>query len=81
VEGLLDREQALQCQMHLESCAACRAEYTAITRLQQQLVARGQATAGVSIIGPVMQRVHAIQPNAKENSIYGKIISHDGDSG
>ena len=41
VEGLLDREESLQCQAHLEICAACRAEYAAITRLQRQLVARG----------------------------------------
>ena len=78
VEGLLDREQALQCQMHLESCAACRAEYTAITRLQQQLVARGQATAGVSIIGPVMQRVHAIQTERERNSIMTKLFTRWG---
>jgi hypothetical protein len=78
VEGLLDREQALQCQMHLESCAACRAEYTAITRLQQQLVARGQATAGVSIIGPVMQRVHAIQTERERNSIMKKLFTRWG---
>ena len=61
VEGLLDREESLQCRAHLETCATCRAEHEAITRLQRQLVARGPATAEVSLVGPVMQRVHAIQ--------------------
>jgi outer membrane lipoprotein-sorting protein len=77
-EGLLDREQALQCQAHLETCAACRAEYTAITRLQQQLVARGPATAEVSLVKPVMQRVHTIQTERERNSIMTKLFTRWG---
>ena len=78
VEGLLDREESLQCQAHLETCAACRAEHTAITRLQRQLVARGPATAGVSIVGPVMRRVHAIQTERERNSIMTKLFTRWG---
>lgn len=56
-EELLDQEESLQCQTHLETCADCRAEYGAITRLQQRLIARGQAAAGVRLSEPVMRRV------------------------
>ena len=78
VEGLLDREESLQCQAHFETCAACRAEYTAITRLQRQLVARGQTAAEVSIVGPVMRRVHAIQTERERNSIMTKLFTRWG---
>jgi outer membrane lipoprotein-sorting protein len=78
VEGLLDREESLQCQAHLETCAACRAEHTAITRLQRQLVARGQATAEVSLVKPVMRRVHAIQTECERNSIMKKLFTRWG---
>jgi outer membrane lipoprotein-sorting protein len=78
VEGLLDHEESLQCQAHLETCAACRAEYTAITRLQRQLVARGPATAEVSLVKPVMQRVHAIQTERERNSIMTKLFTRWG---
>ncbi len=56
-EGLLDREETIRCQAHLQSCADCRAEYEAIASLQQRLVARGQASAGVNVAHPVMRRV------------------------
>jgi outer membrane lipoprotein-sorting protein len=78
VEGLLDREESLQCQAHLETCAACRAEHTAITRLQRQLMARGPATAEVSLINPVMRRVHAIQTERERNSIMKKLFTRWG---
>jgi outer membrane lipoprotein-sorting protein len=78
VEGLLDREESLQCQAHLETCVACRAEHAAITRLQRQLAARGQATAEVSIIGSVMRRVHAIQTERERNSIMTKLFTRWG---
>jgi outer membrane lipoprotein-sorting protein len=78
VEGLLDPEESLQCQAHLETCAACRAEHAAITRLQRQLVARGQATAEVSLVKPVMQRVHAIQTERERNSIMTKLFTRWG---
>ncbi|HEY5914185.1 MAG TPA: hypothetical protein VJA21_26660 [Verrucomicrobiae bacterium] len=57
VEGLLLAEEARQCRAHLESCAACRAEYAAIEGLQQELVARGQRAAEVSLVVPVMQQI------------------------
>jgi len=78
VEGLLDREESLRCQAHLEICAACRAEHAAITRLQRQLVARGPATTEVSLVGPVMQRVHAIQTERERNSIMTKLFTRWG---
>jgi outer membrane lipoprotein-sorting protein len=78
VEGLLDREESLQCQAHLETCVACRAEHAAITRLQRQLVARGQATAEVSLVKPVMQRVHAVQTERERNPIMTKLFTRWG---
>ena len=78
VEGLLDREESLQCQAHLETCAACRAEHTAITRLQRQLMARGPATAEVSLVNPVMRRVQAIQNDRERNSIMTKLFTRWG---
>jgi hypothetical protein len=61
LEGLLDSEQTRQCQAHLESCEACRAEYTAISRLQTRLAARGRVAAEVSLVEPVMRVVHQRQ--------------------
>ena len=78
VEGLLDREESLQCQAHLETCAACRAEHAAITRLQRQLAARGPATAGVSLVNPVMQRVQAMETERERNSIMTKLFTRWG---
>ncbi len=76
VEGLLDREESLQCQAHLETCVSCRAEYAAITRLQRQLVARGPATAGVSLVEPVMRRVHQEQFKPERETIMSTILKH-----
>lgn len=78
VEGLLDREEALQCQAHLGGCAACRAEQAAVTRLQQRLVARGQAAAGVSLVQPVMRRVRAVQPKQESDSIMSMLFKRWG---
>jgi hypothetical protein len=78
VEGLLDREESLQCQAHLETCAACRAEHTAITRLQRQLAARGPVTAEVSLVNPVMRRVQAMQTERERNSIMTKLFTRWG---
>jgi hypothetical protein len=61
LEGLLEAEQSRQCQAHLESCEACRAEYAGITRLQERLVARGRVAAEVSLVEPVMRVVHQRQ--------------------
>ncbi len=76
VEGLLDREESLHCQAHLETCAACRAEHAAITRLQRHLVARGPATAGVSLVDPVMQRVLQEQKKPERETIMNTILKH-----
>jgi hypothetical protein len=78
VEGLLGREESLQCQAHLETCAACRAEHTAITRLQRRLVARGQAAAEVSMVAPVMRRIRAVQPERESYSIMSKLFTRWG---
>ena len=58
LEGLLEAEQSSQCQAHLESCEACRAEYVAINRLQERLTARGRVAAEVSLVEPVMRVLH-----------------------
>jgi hypothetical protein len=76
MEGLLDSEESLQCQAHLEICAACRAEYTAITRLQRQLVARGQTTTEVSLVEPVMRRVLQEQKKPERETIMSTILKH-----
>jgi hypothetical protein len=76
VEGLLDREESFQCQAHLETCAVCRAEQAAITRLQRQLVARGQVAAEVSLIEPVMRRVLQEQKKPERETIMSKILKH-----
>ena len=58
LEGLLDTEQTRQCQAHLESCEACRAEHKALGRLQERLATRGRVAAEVSLVEPVMRVVH-----------------------
>ena len=52
IEGLVDREAWLECQAHLEASAGCRAEYKAITSLQQRLTCVLGA-AKLSSIGPI----------------------------
>jgi outer membrane lipoprotein-sorting protein len=69
VEGLLNRDESLRYQAHLESCASCRSEYKAITSLQQRLVSRGQIAADVAMVAPVMQRVRAIQSKSESETI------------
>ena len=78
MEGLLDPEESLQCQTHLETCAACRAEHTAITRLQRRLVTRGQMAVEVSMVNPVMRRVRAIQSERERDSIMRKLVTRWG---
>jgi len=75
-EGLLDREEELQCRTHLAACADCRTEYEAITSLQQRLIARGQATAGVKIAETVMRRVHQEQFKPERETIMSKLLKH-----
>jgi outer membrane lipoprotein-sorting protein len=76
VEGLLDREEKLQCRAHLDACAACRAAYEAITSLQRCLIARGQATAEVRIVEPVMRRVLQEQKKTERETIMSTILKH-----
>jgi len=45
VEGLLDREESLQCQAHLENLRGLPGRAPAISSLQRQLAARGPTTA------------------------------------
>ena len=75
VEGLLEGEESLQCQAHLESCATCRAEEAAVARLQKRLAAHGQAAAGVSLVVPVMRRVRAVQTKQESDSIMRKLFT------
>jgi hypothetical protein len=75
-EGLLDREEELQCRAHLDACAHCRAEYEAITSLQRCLIARGRATAGVQIVEPVMRRVRQEQFKPEKETIMSKLLKH-----
>jgi len=74
LEGLLEPEQARQCQAHLETCAACQAEYNAVARLQQRLVAGGRAAADVSVVEPVMRRVLQGQKKPERTSIMSKLM-------
>ncbi|MFZ0825901.1 MAG: anti-sigma factor [Verrucomicrobiia bacterium] len=76
MEGLLDREESLQCRAHLETCAACRTEHIAITRLQERLVARGPATAGVSLIEPVMRRILQQPKKTERETIMSTLLKH-----
>ena len=66
IEGLLDREASLECRAHLEACAGCRAEYKAITSLQQRLTC-GLGAAKLSSIGPIAL--------AKDEPVNGLILT------
>jgi outer membrane lipoprotein-sorting protein len=76
IEGLLDHEESLQCEAHLETCASCRAEYAAIAHLQQRLVAHGHAAADVSIVESVMRRVLQEQTKPERNTIMSVLLKH-----
>src|SRR5271165_4797518 len=75
-EGLLNHEEGLQCQAHLDVCATCRTEYHAIRSLQQRLIARGQAAAEVRIVEPVMRRVRQEQFKPERETIMSKLLKH-----
>jgi hypothetical protein len=75
-EGLPDGGAKSQCLEHLESCAACRAEYAAVTSLQERLAARGQAAAGVRIVQSVMRRVRQEQFKPERETIMSTILKH-----
>ena len=76
LEGLLEAEQARQCQAHLESCAACRAEYAAISRLQERLAARGRVAAEVSLVEPVMRAVRQKQIEPERTTLMSLILKN-----
>jgi outer membrane lipoprotein-sorting protein len=69
IEGLLEPETARQCRSHLETCADCRAGFASMENLQQRLIARGRTAAEVSMVAPVMRRVHGIQGEKERESI------------
>jgi outer membrane lipoprotein-sorting protein len=75
-EGLLDPQEMLQCRAHLDACADCQAEYKAITTLQQCLVARGRAAAGVRIVEPVMRRVLRTRVQTERETIMNKLFKY-----
>ncbi len=64
IEGLLGDRGIFPVPGTPRNVASCRAEYASIAKLQQQLVARGQAAADVSIVEPVMRRVRAVPVEA-----------------
>jgi hypothetical protein len=74
-EELLDCEEKLQCQAHLNACAGCQAEYKTITSLQQRLVARGQTASNVRIVQSVMQRILENKQPERE-TIMSKLMKH-----
>ena len=75
-EGLLDHEEGLGCQAHLDACAECRAEYQTTKSLQQRLIARGQAAAEVRIVEPVMRRVRQEQFKPERETIMNKLLKY-----
>jgi anti-sigma factor RsiW len=75
-EGLLDRDESLQCRAHLDTCADCRTQYEAISSLQQRLIARGKTAAGVKIVEPVMRRVRREQFKPERETIMSTILKH-----
>jgi hypothetical protein len=76
LEGLLEAAQSRQCKAHLESCAACRAEYGAISRLQERLAARGRLAAEVSLVEPVMRVVHQKQIKPERTTIMSLLMKN-----
>ena len=76
LEGLLEAEQARQCQAHLESCAACRAEYAAISRLQERLAARGRVAGEVALVEPVMRAVRRKQIEPERTTFMSLILKN-----
>jgi hypothetical protein len=74
-ERLLEREESLRCEAHLESCADCRNEYAAVSGLQERLIARGQAAAEVSIAPAVMRRVLRESEQPERETIMSKLFT------
>jgi outer membrane lipoprotein-sorting protein len=78
MENALDPEIALQCRAHLETCAGCRTEYTAINRLQERLILRGQAAAEVSLVEPVMRRIHGLPQHQESITFMSRLFTRWG---
>jgi hypothetical protein len=76
LEGLLEAEPSRQFQAHLESCAACRAEYAAISRLQERLAARGRVAAEVSLVEPVMRAVRQKQNEPERTTLMSILLKN-----
>jgi hypothetical protein len=74
-ESLLTAQEKQQCLAHLKTCTGCRAEYEAITSLQQRLITRGQAAANVGIVAEVMRQVREHQKTERE-TIMSKLMKH-----
>ena len=76
LEELLDNEQSRQCQAHLESCGACRAEYAAFGRLQERLTARGRVAAEVALVEPVMRVVRQQQTKPERTTLMSILLKN-----
>jgi outer membrane lipoprotein-sorting protein len=76
LEGLLEAEPSSQCRAHVESCADCRAEHAALSRLQERLVAGGRAAAEVSMVEPVMRRVRQAQTKPERPTILSRLFQY-----
>ena len=74
-EGLLTHDEKEQCLAHLKLCADCRAEYEAITSLQQRLVARGQTAVKTGLVETVMRQVREHKEPERE-TIMSKLLKH-----
>ena len=78
VEGLLNDEESLRCQVHVETCASCRAEHAVISRLQRQLAARGETASEVFIVEPVMRQVRGVQAKRERETIMSRLFTRWG---
>jgi hypothetical protein len=76
LEGLLEPEISRECQSHLESCAACQAEYAALGRLQARLEASGHAAAQVAMVEPVMRRIRQAQTKSERTTIVSRLMKY-----
>jgi hypothetical protein len=63
LEGLLEEKDRLEYEAHLNRCTSCRTDCEGAARLRKQLAARGNRTADVSAVEPVMLRI--LQREAK----------------
>jgi hypothetical protein len=75
-EGLLDSPGETLLRAHLDACADCRAEYQAISNLQQRLIAHAQTAAQVSIAEAVMRRVRRKQVKPEGETIMSKLLKY-----